>query len=422
MKLELIELFAGVGGFRVAFESVNSKSVQWNTVFANQWEPGTGANFLKGSSNQFAYNTYLKHFGDKSYCLNENVELINAKSIPNHSLLVGGFPCQDYSVYTTNAKGLEGKKGVLWWEIYRIIEEKKSPFLLLENVDRLLLSPTKQRGRDFGIILSCLDKLEYNVEWRVINAAEYGHVQKRRRIFIFAYKRSTIYAKKNKNLHLDKLVEGSFFPKIFPVQQEFVMNRNKKISLNKIYGRATRVPKCIEKISNNFNETMYNAGIMINGEVVTGHVKPSYKGSIKLLGDIVEDAKVNDEFFLNQKQIEKMDYLKGHKTIDRISKEGFQYKYSEGKMNFPDCLNTPARTLVTSEGSMGRSSHIVEDLKSKKPRFITPLEAERINGFPDNWTIGLTKRQRFFCMGNALVVPLVKEMAFEITEIIKLEE
>ena len=163
----VVELFAGVGGFNLGLEKSG-----WKTIFANQWEPG--------KKNQWAFDCYNKHFTE-SINLNVDVSTVESKDIPEHELLVGGFPCQDYSVASTlaNSKGIQGKKGVLWWEIYRIATDKRPRFILLENVDRLLKSPAKQRGRDFGIILSCLSSLGYSIEWRVINAADYGFPQRR---------------------------------------------------------------------------------------------------------------------------------------------------------------------------------------------------------------------------------------------------
>ena len=168
------ELFAGVGGFRLGLDKSG-----WKTIFANQWEPG--------KKSQWAFDCYNSHFPD-SLNLNVDVATVSSTDIPAHELLVGGFPCQDYSVASTlvNSKGIQGKKGVLWWEIYRIASDKKPRFILLENVDRLLKSPASQRGRDFAIILSCFASLGYAVEWRVINGADYGFPQKRRRVYIFA--------------------------------------------------------------------------------------------------------------------------------------------------------------------------------------------------------------------------------------------
>ncbi len=182
MEKTVCELFAGVGGFRIGLEKADSK---WNTVWANQWEPG--------KKNQHAFDCYVSHFGKNENYINEDIANIDKNNIPNHNLLVGGFPCQDYSVARTGAKGIEGKKGVLWWQIRDILETKAPKFVLLENVDRLLKSPANQRGRDFGVILACFNDLGYTVEWRVINAAEYGFAQRRRRTFIFACKNTTNY-------------------------------------------------------------------------------------------------------------------------------------------------------------------------------------------------------------------------------------
>lgn len=195
MEKTVCELFAGVGGFRVGLEKSDSN---WETVWANQWEPG--------KKSQYAFECYVSHFGENNNYINEDISNIDKKGIPNHNLLVGGFPCQDYSVARTGAKGMEGKKGVLWWQIRDILETKQPKFVLLENVDRLLKSPANQRGRDFGVILACFNDLGYSVEWRVINAAEYGFAQRRRRTFIFAYKNDTNYSQDLKNQELTDII------------------------------------------------------------------------------------------------------------------------------------------------------------------------------------------------------------------------
>ena len=173
MEKTLVELFAGVGGFRCGLNHVelkNDKVVEkgnWKCLWANQWEPAT--------KSQEAYDCYSKRFGSDNVS-NVDIFEVDKHEIPDHTLLVGGFPCQDYSVAQTlsNSKGIEGKKGVLWWAIEQTLAIKQPPFVLLENVDRLLLSPAKQRGRDFGMILRSFYENGYDVQWRVINAGEYG--------------------------------------------------------------------------------------------------------------------------------------------------------------------------------------------------------------------------------------------------------
>ena len=189
MKKTVIELFAGVGGFRVGLNNITSidkdgKAIEngpFTFVWANQWEPST--------KSQHAFDCYNIRFPSATENSNVDISKVDKKSIPDHTLLCGGFPCQDYSVAhsLSSSHGIEGKKGVLWWQINDILTAKKPAFVLLENVDRLVKSPARQRGRDFGIMLRCLSEQGYAMEWRIINAAEYGHPQRRRRIYIFAY-------------------------------------------------------------------------------------------------------------------------------------------------------------------------------------------------------------------------------------------
>ena len=200
MEKTVCELFAGVGGFRVGLEEADSN---WKTVWANQWEPSR--------KSQYAFECYVSHFGKNKNYINEDIASIDKNDIPDHNLLVGGFPCQDYSVARSGAKGMEGKKGVLWWQIKEVLEAKSPKFVLLENVDRLLKSPASQRGRDFGVILACFNDLGYTVEWRVINAAHYGFAQRRRRTFIFACKNDTNYYKTIKDENLEDVIHKNRF-------------------------------------------------------------------------------------------------------------------------------------------------------------------------------------------------------------------
>ena len=399
MEKTVCELFAGVGGFRVGLENSDS---EWNTVWANQWEPG--------KKNQYAFDCYVNHFGKKENYVNKDISIVDKTSIPNHNLLVGGFPCQDYSVAHTGAKGIEGKKGVLWWQIKEILEVKKPRFVLLENVDRLIKSPSSQRGRDFGIILACFKDLGYSVEWRVINAAEYGFAQRRRRIFIYASKESTKYYNKIATYEYDDIIlNKGFFAKEFPIDS---------LKPAKPYDF---IYKDIVDVSDNFKMKFENAGVMINGKIYTSKVIPK-EIKPKLLQEIVEKNGVDKKYFIGS-DLEKWNYLKGAKDIIRKEGTPYEYHFREGAISFPDSLDKPARTMLTSEGSLNRSTHIIEDPTSKLYRVITPIEAERINGFPDNWTdTGMPQNFRYFCMGNALVVGLIEKMGKSLNNIFDNEE
>lgn len=400
MEKTICELFAGVGGFRLGFER---ESNEWNTVWFSQWEPG--------KKNQWAHDCYVSHFGDVDKYTGIDIAQVPKKHIPNHSLLVGGFPCQDYSVARPllGSSGIEGKKGVLWWQIRDTLIAKKSPFVLLENVDRLIKSPASQRGRDFGIILQCLNELGYIVEWRVINAAEYGAAQKRRRIFIFAYNKKTEYAKQQKKIPPKEIINNSgFFAKVFPIY-----------NVDKIIDGQFESSDVYE-ISNNFKFEFMNSGYMINGTFYTAKAV-SVKELAIPLSDIVE-SNVEEKYYLGE-DLESWKYLKGSKKIKRTSKSGHQYIFSEGAIPFPDSLDFPARTILTSETGKSRSTHVIEDPGTGRLRLLTPIEAERIQGFDDNWTdTGMPHKFRYFCMGNALVVPMITRMAKEIGKIIEAEK
>jgi DNA (cytosine-5)-methyltransferase 1 len=327
--------------------------------------------------------------------------------VPEHDLLVGGFPCQDYSVATTKAHGIEGKKGVLWWHIHDILRLRHPKYVFLENVDRLLKSPTSQRGRDFGIILRCLADDGYYVEWRVINAAEYGFVQKRRLTYIVAARADTKFAIAMKKEKFDEIVcENGFFAGAFPVKRENPHNRSSQVDI------SAKEFCTLQNVSDELTIPFWNSGVMIGHKVFSRETLPNYKGDHVLLRDILE-PNVADKYYISDEKLVDWKYMKGSKKVNRISKTtGFEYPYSEGAIPFPDPIDGKGRTMLTSEGTPNRSSHIIEfPAGSGMFRTLTPLECERMNGFPDNWTnTGMTDRQRYFTMGNALVVGIIQRM------------
>ncbi len=393
-KIKVAELFAGVGGFRVGFERV-SKSF-FDTVYANQWEPSTKI--------QHAYDCYVSNFGEtnsKQFHDNTDISIVNDLLEKNNKyikdnidLVVGGFPCQDYSVATTKAKGLQGKKGVLWWEIDRFIKSKNPNYLLLENVDRLLMSPKIQRGRDFLIMLGVLNDHGYNVEWRVVNAAEYGFVQRRKRVFIFASKRNS---KISKEVDLKSL------------KNKTVLTKNLKIIKTEATDDFDITGRSIQDLSDSGTFHFFNYGYMVKGKIFTMKADALYEGQYKTLEDILE-KNVGNDFYLNKEQEDRIFGMKDGGKRERTTKDGFTYFYTEGKMSRHDNIQgRPARTMLTSEGTLNRSTHIIKE--KGRYRFITPIEAERLNGFDDEWTSSIPyKNKRYFTMGNALVTDVVESI------------
>lgn len=410
--IRIIELFAGVGGFRVGFERASKR---FKTVWNNQWEPST--------KRQDASIVYQHRFGSAGHS-NEDISIIPVEEIPDSDILCGGFPCQDYSVATTlhNSKGIEGKKGVLWWQIQRILRDKgeNAPkYLVLENVDRLLGSPAKQRGRDFAIILASLSDLGYYVEWRVVNAAEYGMPQRRRRTYIVAYHHTCKIAKQwesDSDFPFSWIVEKSVLGNAFESRIDSKKNTMSDFLLE---GDLVEVTENFNKSESRKTVSPFgNAGFMANRHVWSANVISTYDGPIITLGQIVlPENKVPKDFFIPDDEMPKWTYLKGSKSEKRKSKDGFEYNYSEGSMAFPDALDKPSRTIITGEGGAApsRFKHVILT-PSGRYRRLMPLELERLNMFPDNHTAGATDMRRAFLMGNALVTGIVERIGIILKE------
>ena len=418
--IRVAELFAGVGGFRLGLDGYHDPTHPefdlpaagpFQTVWANQWEPPGN------ETKQFAWRCYEARFGEGS-CVNEDIDKVlddyefgvDDHGIPEEvDMVVGGFPCQDYSVARplSQAGGIEGKKGVLWWDIYRFLHLKEPRYVLLENVDRLLKSPATQRGRDFAIILSCLADLGYSVEWRVVNSAEYGFPQRRKRVYIYAELTS-------ENWDLEERVSSGVLSSALPIARPESFCE-------------VEIPKDPYIVTREFNaggrgkSPFGTAGAMSDFRAVTCDAVEDYHGERKVLGDvIVPPEEVPEAFYVPEDKLEKWRYLKGSKSEERTKKASdgteFTYHYSEGSMAFPDLLTNPSRTILTGEGGAGASrfKHIVEI--DGRYRRLVPDELDQLQGFPKGWTdTGMTDGHRAFCMGNALVVGLPHAIGIEIT-------
>ena len=420
--MNVLELFAGVGGFRIGLENANPD--YFRTLWSNQWEPSR--------KSQDAFEVYNYHFPD-SENINISIADITDEQFAemNADMIVGGFPCQDYSVARSkkNEQGIEGQKGVLFWEIIRATRIIRPRFLILENVDRLLKAPSKQRGRDFAIMLTAFNNLGYSVEWRVINAADYGRSQRRRRVFFFIYRNDIPFAHQmdqrfeeqeqvfDENRSNDYIFHEGLFATQFPIMNTPVKKRHVYYEL----------PEDIVEVSDNFSGTVWNTGVMRHGRYYSIDTAPNYDGEPITLGEILQnEEEVPEKFFINDPaKLEKFQYLRGPKRIERTSADGHTYIYSEGGMSPTDDLNLPGRTMLTSEGTVNRSTHFLH--VNGRYRLITPVEAERLQDFPDNWTAlkrlsdgtvtEVSDKMRMFFMGNALVTDIVRKIAEFIVEI-----
>lgn len=407
--IRVAELFAGVGGFRLALDGYDRDGIylppagSFETVWANQWEPGSDAR-------QFAARCYGARFC-RGALVNRDVHAVlddyegGALEIPDVDMVVGGFPCQDYSVARplSQAEGIEGKKGVLWWEIYRFMKSKRPGLALFENVDRLLKSPASQRGRDFAIILSCLTSLGYSVEWRVVNSAEYGFPQRRKRVYIFA--------ERGAGWSMDDRLFDGVMARAFPFAPKGEVSHleieRSPLANSELFGVGNK------------SSPFLSAGVAQGRKVASCDVSERYQGPRRTLGDVLVDASaVPERFYIPEDKVNAWRYLKGAKRIERVSRSGHPYVYSEGAMAFPDPLNRSSRTILTGEGGSApsRFKHVVECADGRLRRLV-PEELEALQDFPCGWTAtGMSEGQRAFCMGNALVVGVVHRMAREIAD------
>jgi len=473
--IEVAELFAGVGGFRLGLEGDDYKF-----VFSNQWEPD--------EVKQWASKIYVEKFGPEGHS-NDNIHDFTfpkdgVADIPDHDLLVGGFPCQDYSVARTisGELGIKGEKGKLWVDIARIIRHKRPrpKVVLLENVPRLLNSPANARGLNFAIILNDLIKLGYEVEWRVINAADYGMPQQRSRVFILAY-RTPGSGQETRRIN-GKLKFGARKKIRGPMSKWLLNCSTSKAASNwetgpfaeafPVTGELAEKPADVPSLDYPFSSKSSpfgNAGYAWKAK--TGplgstrvnrfwstKVKANYDGERQTLGDVLVDEH-DPHYELDNENglLDRYAYMKGEQKEWRIRKEdadkareiegdlwalyqkctrgyrtdwwadsredprylegleqGLIYDYTAGAMAYPDPLDKASRTVVTAEigKSVSRMRHVIEYEKGKF-RGLMPLELERLNMFPDNWTDfeGISDSRRGFLMGNALVVGVVERLA-----------
>lgn len=458
-KFKVFSMFDGVGGFIVGLDHANEFAGEdfYKTTYTNQFEPG------RKSQDAFEVGEYK--YSDAKHCNTDIMQVPDSyfDDMKNNgvNMIVGGFPCQDYSVARSKKfeKGIEGKKGVLFWEIIRAVKHIQPKYLILENVDRLLKSPSSQRGRDFAIMLAAFDQLDYSVEWRVINAADYGRAQRRRRVYFYVYRNDSGWGKNidskysrpadiNDILELDGhtydkyIFNDGLFARKFPIKDEPYKGRTHSEKLSIDYTRNDGSDYILD-VSDNFTGKIWNTGVMRYGQYFTIDTEP-IKSDSETLGEVVQKAKdyyihnydggeeayeeyIDNYVIKDEARIKKFEYLRGPKKLERTSADGHQYTYSEGGMSPFDSLDLPGRTMLTSEGSVNRSTHLLK--QGNKFRIITPIEAELLQDFPPDWTkykknydgeiVEVSDRMRMFFMGNALVTTVIRRIGEELSVIDK---
>ena len=205
-KTRFIDLFAGLGGMRIPFEELGC-----DCVFSSEWDAD-------------AQKMYLANFDEIPA---GDITKIDAKTIPDHEILLGGFPCQAFSIIG-KMNGFQDTRGTLFFEIERILSEKKPLAFLLENVKMLV---NHQKGVTFKVIQNHLRDLGYFIHWKVLNALDFGLPHKRERVFIVGflenYDFEFPYRGKGKSAKLNEILEKDV-PKKYYASPEIIKKRKEK--------------------------------------------------------------------------------------------------------------------------------------------------------------------------------------------------
>jgi len=333
-QLKYLSLFSGIGGFELGIAD-KGECIGYSEI------------------NKYAIQIYEKHFNHKNY---GDITKIIPKDLPDFDLLVGGFPCQSFSI-AGKRMGFADTRGTLFFDIAKIIREKQPRLLLLENVKGLL---SHDKGATFFTIISTLDELGYDCQWQVLNSKNHGVPQNRERVFIIGHLR------------------GTSRPKVFPIGGTDRTSNGEHKTKNIQNRKQERTDATNKDYAICLTAQQREAGRGVNHIRVEQINNPANK--INVIGK------------LNSKTWEKR-----HESIRRVySIEGI------------------SPTIPTAQGG-GVMNKIM--IPNSKIRRLTPIECERLQGFPDQWTskginekgeeVEISDTQRYKTLGNAVSCPVI---------------
>ncbi|QLF49985.1 DNA cytosine methyltransferase [Capnocytophaga sp. oral taxon 902] len=270
MKYKTIDLFAGIGGIRLGFESLGCEN-----VFSSEWD-------------KYAQQMYKENFGEEPF---GDINLISPKDIPSHDILLAGFPCQPFSI-AGKGLGFDDTRGTLFFNIQSILKEKKPKAFLLENVKRLT---THDNGKTFRVILDKLNELGYTVYYKVLNSLHFGVPQKRERIYIVGFRDSLAF-KFPKPLGYYKPLEDILEDDKNVSQNYFLSEEMKQKRLNAIKKDPPFPSIWHENIGGNISALPYSCALRAGGSynylVVNGIRRLTDREMLRLQG-FPENFKIN---------------------------------------------------------------------------------------------------------------------------------
>jgi DNA (cytosine-5)-methyltransferase 1 len=355
-------MFTGIGGFEVGLTNSN---LTYEMVGFSEVD-------------KYAIQIYNKHFkGIKNY---GDATAINETELPNFDLLVGGFPCQAFSM-AGKRKGFNDTRGTLFFDIARILSEKKPKYFILENVKGLL---SHDKGRTLQTIFGVLSDLGYEYQWEVLNSKNFGVPQNRERVYIVGHPR------------------GTSRPKIFPIGE------SKEISDTSRESKRSESSQVSSTITSNYKRGVYEMGeqyIVENKLKQIGNIDT--KGHNSIWGRVYDTQGISATINAHGGGL-------GAKTglykvqVREATKKGYAVA-EEG-----DSINLSVPNSNTRRGRVGKKIAQTIDtgmqqhtLQDSQIRRLTPRECERLQGFPDDWTEGISDTQRYKCLGNAVTTNVI---------------
>ncbi len=342
--MKYIDLFAGVGGFSLALERLGHECVYANDI------------------DKYCAITYEKNFGRKLDT--RSITDVSTDEIPDHDLLCGGFPCQSFSVAGKRG-GFNDTRGTLFFEIARIVKEKRPKYILLENVKGLL---SHDKGRTFKIILSTLTELHYDVQTMVLNSKNFGVPQNRERVFIVGHTR------------------GVPRPKVFPIDR-------------------------------NGTENNGDGQVEISGTIDTGYYKNHRQSGTTYIKQLNNPTHSNDRVYEEDGISPTLNTMQGGRRQPFVALTERRTEEAKRLRRMGLVKDTRNLKKLTPREDGLANTVTTGDVKNQaltdgsKIRRLTPTECERLQGFPDGWTEGISDTQRYKQMGNAVTVNVVYEIA-----------
>jgi len=379
MNFTFIEMFSGIGGFRLGLERSG-----WKCIWAND-------------NNKYVNKIYRIQFG-YGELIDGDIRKIKTEEIPEHTLLTAGFPCPSFSL-AGEKKGFEDPRGRLFFEICRVIKDKNPLLLLLENVKGILYN---KKGETFRVVLSNLEELGYDVEWQVLNSKYFGVPQTRERVFIIGYLR------------------GRCTRKIFPIKESYdtILKQNKEqqeyrrdrkgIGIEVSYRVGVRkkdMASCLD--------TKYSKGLPALGQPRMGVLESKAYSVHNIYGGFKEE-----EPRITEELAPTIRTPKGGGHLPHVMILGNNPHVGKlvGDRDKPSIsIKKEAFCLSSNPMSDRRQMIISEDML--RIRKFTPVECERLQGFPDGWTRWLSDHQRYIALGNAVTVNVTEYLGKKLKEV-----